>query len=508
MLGISKWINIKNQNDKSIIQLLDYSTTYHVDYRLLTIDKQERGNILNEERETIVAISTSMGEGGIGIVRLSGPCSLAIADRIFKGKNGLKPSEASTHTLHYGFIASNGEVLDEVLLTVMKAPLTYTREDVVEINCHGGVILLKKVMELTIREGARLAEPGEFTKRAFLNGRIDLTQAEAVSEIIRAKTELGLKSALSQLWGEFSKRLKQVSVKLTKLLAQIEASINFPEEDISTSGTSELAESAAKIISSLEKLLVTAEESRLLREGVAVTLVGRPNVGKSTLLNSLLGRERAIVTSIPGTTRDTIEEFLDIDGLPVRLVDTAGIRKAKSLIDKESIRRARLSVSEADLILFVLDGSTSLSGADMEIAREVSKKKTLVVINKADLPMRIEHDEVAKAFSPRGILKVSAKGGSGISRLKRAIVSLFRNEEIPSPEPAFSTNFRHQAMLRKAKKCLENAYSLLTTIAGEIPFELIAFELRDAQRSIGEVTGEVTTDDILSEIFSRFCIGK
>ena len=468
---------------------------------------------MNEERETIVAISTSLGEGGIGIVRLSGSRSLAIADQIFKGKNGLKPSEASTHTLHYGHIASNGEVLDEVLLTVMRAPLTYTREDVVEINCHGGVILLKKVMELTLRKGARLAEPGEFTKRAFLNGRIDLIQAEAVSEIISAKTELGLKNALSQLWGEFSKRLKQISVKLTKLLAQIEASINFPEEDISTSAAPKLAEDTAKIISYLEELLVTVRESKLLREGVAVTLVGKPNVGKSTLLNSLLGRERVIVTSIPGTTRDTIEESLDIDGLPVRLVDTAGIRKAKSLIDSESIRRTRLSASEADLILLVLDGSTTLSSADMEIIKEVSKKKILVVINKTDLPMKIEHNKVAKAFSTESILSVSAKEGSGISDLKKAIVSLFRDGKIHSPEPAFLANFRHQAMLEKAKECLQNAYNLFETAIGEdkvaeIPFELIAFELRDAQRSIGEVTGEVTTDDILNEIFSRFCIGK
>lgn len=469
--------------------------------------------IMNEEKETIVAISTSLGEGGIGIVRLSGPRSLAIADQIFKGKNTLKPSEVSTHTLHYGHIASNGEVLDEVLLTVMRAPLTYTREDVVEINCHGGIILLKKVMELTLKEGARLAEPGEFTKRAFLNGRIDLTQAEAVSEIISAKTELGLKNALSQLWGEFSKRLKQVSEKLTKLLAQIEASINFPEEDISTSAAPKLAEETAKIISYLEKLLIIAKENRLLREGVTVALLGRPNVGKSTLLNSLLGRERAIVTSIPGTTRDTIEESLDIDGLPVRLVDTAGIRKTKSLIDSESIRRSRLSASEADLVLLVLDGSAPLSSADMEIIKEVGKKKTLVVINKADLPMKIEYNKVAKAFSIESILRVSAKEGRGIPELKRATASLFRDGKIPSPELSFLANFRHQAMLEKAKECLQNAYSLFKAAicedkVTEIPFELITFELMDAQRSIGEVTGEVTTDDILNEIFSRFCIGK
>ncbi|MBT9132303.1 MAG: tRNA modification GTPase MnmE [Firmicutes bacterium] len=459
---------------------------------------------MNEERETIVAISTSPGEGGIGIVRLSGSRSLTIADRIFKGKNGLKPSKASTHTLHYGCIASNGEVLDEVLLTVMRAPRTYTREDVVEINCHGGIILLKKVMELTLREGARLAQPGEFTKRAFLNGRIDLTQAEAVIEIIRAKTESGLRSALSQLWGEFSKRLKQVSEKLTELLAQVEASIDFPEEDIGTFSADKMAESIAKITSVLEELLATAKQSRLLREGITISLAGRPNVGKSTLLNSLLERERAIVTPLPGTTRDTIEEFLDIDGLPARLIDTAGIRKAKNLIDRESIRRTRLALREADLILFVLDGSTPLSGADTEIAEEVSKKKTLVVINKIDLPMRI--NKVRIFFSSEDIVSVSAKEGSGISDLKRAIVSLFRG--VPSPEPAFLANLRHQTMLEKALRCLENAHSLLTTTAGEIPLELIAFELRDGLRSIGEVTGEVTTDDILNEIFSRFCIGK
>jgi tRNA modification GTPase len=477
---------------------------------------------MNEERETIVAISTSIGEGSIGIVRLSGSRSLPIADRIFKGKNGLKPSEASTHTLHYGFIVSNGEVLDEVLLTVMRAPRTYTREDVVEINCHGGVILLKKVMELTLREGARLAQPGEFTKRAFLNGRIDLTQAEAVSEIIKAKTESGLRSALSQLWGEFSKRLKQASEELTELLAQVEASIDFPEEDISAFNADKIAESLTKVISTLEELLITAQQSRLLREGITISIVGRPNVGKSTLLNSLLGRERAIVAPTPGTTRDTIEEFLDIDGLPARLIDTAGLRDAKSLIDRESIRRTHLTLREADLILFVLDGSTPLSGADMEIAIEVSKKKTLVVINKIDLPMRIK--EVAKAFSFEGIVRVSAKKGSGISDLKRAIVSLFRGVSLP--EPAFLVNLRHQAILEKASRCLKNAYSLLTATApSPYPFrlggrikvrgkreflynELIAFELRDGLRSIGEVTGEVTTEDILNEIFSQFCIGK
>ena len=467
---------------------------------------------MSRERETIVAISTPIGEGGIGIVRLSGPRSLAIADQIFKGKNCSKPSEAPTHTLHYGHIISNGEILDEALLTVMKAPLTYTREDVVEINCHGGIILLRKVLELVLKKGIRLAEPGEFTKRAFLNGRIDLTQAEAVSEIISAKTELALKSALSQLWGEFSKRLKQISTKLTGLLAQVEASIDFPEEDINSSTASELTGDVAKLISHLEELLVTARENKLLREGVAVTLVGRPNVGKSTLLNTLLGRERAIVTSIPGTTRDIIEESLDIDGLPVRLIDTAGIRKAKSPLSAESIRRTRMAASEADLILLVLDGSVPLSGADMKIIKEVREKKTLIVINKIDLPVRIEKDKIAEALTAEGILRVSAKNRSGISELKKAIASLFQKDKPSLPEPFFLANFRHQLVLEKAKEYLQNAYGLLETAgrreAGEVPFELIAFELRSAQQSIGEITGEVTTDDILNEIFSRFCIGK
>ncbi len=453
-----------------------------------------------------MAISTPLGEGGIGIVRLSGPDSLAIADSIFRGKDdGYKPSRMPTHTLHYGYIMAQETPLDEVLLTVMRAPRTYTREDIVEINCHGGIVPLRKVLELTLKEGARLAEPGEFTRRAFLKGRIDLAQAEAVAETIRARTDLSLQVAISQLRGHLSLKVEHMKTSLVKLIAKVEVVIDFPEEEVGVPQEEEIKKGVERLKGELEELLASADSGKVLREGLRTVIGGRPNVGKSTLWNALLGEERAIVTSLPGTTRDTLEETVDIQGISLRLVDTAGIRRTRGRIERESVMRGRRSLKEADLTLIVLDGSEPLTGDDKDIMKELKEKVTVIVINKIDRGQRIKLEEVKRAWPNKKIVRISALQGRGLPELKKALVDIFWRGEVPSPETLLVTKARHKEALSRAKEGLEE---VLTGLERQLSPEFIASGLRLALKSLGEIGGETATEEILDHIFSQFCIGK
>lgn len=461
--------------------------------------------MISFKEDTIVAISTPLGEGGIGIVRLSGPDSLALADRIFQGKDGRKPSRMPTHSLHYGHILAKGKLIDEVLLTVMRAPRTYTREDIVEINCHGGIVPLRKVLELTLKEGARLAEPGEFTRRAFLNGRINLAQAEAVVEMIRAKTDLSLRVAISQLRGHLSTKVEYIRKKLAKLRAKVEAIIDFPEEDVEVLRREDIRKEVEKLKVELDELLASADSGKVLREGIKTVIGGKPNVGKSSLWNALLGEERAIVTPLPGTTRDALEEIVNIQGIPLRLVDTAGLRRTRGRIERESVVRSRRSLEEADLILVILDGSEPLAGDDKDIMEASKGKVAIIVINKIDLCQRIRLGEVKRASPDKKIVRISATQRTGLPELKRAIADIFWRGGVPSPETILVTNARHKEALLRAREGLEEVTAGLNR---QLPPEFIASDLRSVLSSLGEIVGETATEEILDHIFSQFCIGK
>lgn len=455
--------------------------------------------------DTIAAISTPIGEGGIGIVRLSGRDAIEIAGRLFISPKGKRLSQVRSHTIHYGFIRDplTGERIDEVLLLLMKAPYTYTREDMVEINCHGGFIPLKRTLELLIREGARLAEPGEFTKRAFLNGRIDLAQAEAVADLIRAKTETSQRLALEQLRGGLSEKIVMLRDRLIDLCAHIEAYIDFPEEDIEPAETEGLDSALSSIIDELSALSLTYEEGRFFREGVRVAIVGRPNVGKSSLLNALLKRDRAIVTELPGTTRDVIEELLNIKGLLVRIMDTAGIRESHDMAEIEGVKRSLQAIDEADLVIVLIDGSREISNEDLYILEKVREKgkRFILGINKSDLGMFPFSFNMLSELT----LPISAKTGQGLEELKDTIVDLTVRKGIEGSGGVMITNLRH-------KVAVDNAISALRRASLDLkdsqPQEIVAISLRDALDHLGEIVGAATTEDILNRIFSEFCIGK
>ncbi len=467
----------------------------------------------NSSGDTIVAISTPVGEGGIGIVRMSGPESISIADRIFYSPKGLRPSLSESHKLIYGFIIdpSTGERIDEVLLAVMRAPRTYTREDIVEINCHGGYIVLKRVLELAISLGARPALPGEFTMRAFLNGRIDLTQAEAVLDLIRAKTEQAERVALDQLTGTLRKKIEDLTERLKDIVIALEAYIDFPEEDISTDSVS-WVEGLEEVIKELSELSRSFYEGRMMREGVSTVIAGRPNVGKSSLLNALTGLDRAIVTEIPGTTRDIIEEVLNIKGMPLRLIDTAGIREAKDIVEREGIRRTEAAIEKAELVLLVVDGSEELTEYDRILLERLraKQKKTIVVLNKKDLGIIVKRDQEPLKGWP--VIEVSATKGYGLEELKELIFETLTGRSSPGSigsEAAVGTiitRARHKALIDECLRATSDALKSLNL--GE-PLEIVAFNLRSAIQSLNEITGlEFSDEDILRRIFSEFCIGK
>jgi tRNA modification GTPase len=458
--------------------------------------------------DTIAAISTPLGEGGIGIVRLSGKDSIKIAERIFMSKNkSIKDSQS--YRVLYGYIKdpSTGNKIDEVLVTVMCAPHSYTREDVIEINCHGGMVTLRKTLELVLKQGARLADPGEFTKRAFLNGRIDLIQAEAVLDLIRSKTDESRRIAIEQLQGGLSEKVTVLRDRLTELCAHVEAYIDFPEDEIETASKQEMLDSMKEIERELKKLLSTYDEARFFREGLSTAIVGRPNVGKSSLLNALLQKDRAIVTEIPGTTRDVIEEYLNINGLPLRIMDTAGIRAVQDIAEKEGVRRSLQSIENADLVIPIFDSSEPLKDEDFKVMEKIKGKNVIVVMNKCDLPAVVDKVELNSRLAPNNtnIMSISATRGDGLEELKERIFNTCLKDWKEEREGVVVTNLRHKISIENAKVSLERA---ITALIENQPLEIFAFELRDSLDRLGEVVGAVTTEDILNKIFNDFCIGK
>jgi tRNA modification GTPase len=459
--------------------------------------------------DTIAAISTPMGEGGIGIVRISGPEAVSVAGKVFSTAAG--PVDAlSSHTIHYGVIIDfdTGEHVDEGLLSVMRSPRTYTREDVVEINCHGGVLTLKKTLDICLRSGARLAEPGEFTKRAFLNGRIDLSQAEAVIDIIRAKTEAALKVSLKQLEGGLSGKVRRLRDDLVDILAGIEAAIDFPEDDVEIVDPSSITLKIKKISREIKEMIESCGEGRLLREGIVIVLAGKPNVGKSSLLNTLLEEERAIVTPVPGTTRDPIEEYLNIGGFPVRLIDTAGLADSECMVEKEGVKRSGVKIGEAGLVLAVFDGGASPAPEDEDVIRRLDGKKVVAIVNKSDLPQKFPIEFLKRNWPDKPVVCLSAIKSEGIDKLKAAIVAQFTQADTsPTPlaERLVVSDVRHCNALVRAGESLKR---LLRSLEAGYSAEFPAVDLKESLDHLGDILGETTTEDILDRIFSRFCIGK
>jgi tRNA modification GTPase len=470
--------------------------------------------------DTIAAIATPLGEGGLAVIRISGENALAVADKVFLpiGKSSRKPSAAGTHTIQFGKIVRGDEVIDEVLLAVLRAPRTFTREDTVEISCHGGLLPAKLVLDTVLKNGARLAEPGEFTKRAFLNGRIDLAQAEAVADVIHSRTELALAAANEQLAGKLSQRINKLRDDLMHALAHVEAHIDFPEDDIAPDTKENLLRRLEDGIVFMDELLRTADEGQILRRGIRAAIIGRPNAGKSSLLNQLLGRDRAIVSPIAGTTRDTIEETANIRGLPIIFIDTAGLRESRDEIEIEGIRRSRETLAQAELILHVLDASEPLTDADKNYFTEFAGKKTILVRNKTDLPVKLDlerrpparlvlDDDDQRAGPEAGvpIVDVSCTSGDGIEKLKDEIKSFVWAGEIKAEMLQVMINSRHQDALRRARFATRTAADALRADA---TLELVAFDLRISANAVGEIVGKTTTEDLLDTIFSTFCIGK
>ncbi|SHJ84928.1 tRNA modification GTPase trmE [Hathewaya proteolytica DSM 3090] len=461
------------------------------------------------EFDTIASVATSIGEAGISIIRVSGKDSLKIVGKIFKSKNGEDINQMKTYTMRYGFIVDDmGNEIDEVIVSFMKGPRSFTAEDTVEINCHGGVVVTSCVLEQVIKSGARLAEPGEFTKRAFLNGRIDLSQAEAVIDIIQAKTKLSAQTAIRQSKGMISREIQELRENILDIIAKIEATVDYPEEDLEEV-TNEMATEEIKVlINKIDNLLVKADEGRIIRQGIRLVIVGKPNVGKSSLLNALLKEKRAIVTDIPGTTRDVIEEFINIDGVPVQVVDTAGIRDTEDVIEKIGVEKSKEKIGESDLIIFMLDTSRKIDNEDKEIFNYIKDKKYVVLLNKVDLFSEQDKDaalcedfimsmEAKKYF-------ISAKTGQGIDMLKHIIKDMFFKGQIDTDD-IFITNNRHKEALVKSRENLCNA---LETLSNCFAIDLASIDLRNSWSDLGQITGDTMEEDIVHKIFSKFCLGK
>ena len=454
--------------------------------------------------DTIAAISTPFGEGGIGVIRISGEAAEEIISRVFipVGK-----SKLVNRRMTYGHIVESGseKVIDEVLCVLMKGPSTYTAEDVVEVNCHGGMVPLRKTLELILSQGARLAERGEFTKRAFLNGRMDLSQAEAVIDVIRAKADVTFDVAMDQLEGVLSRRIKNIRKKLLDALVDLTVNIDYPDEDIEELTYEKLENSLTDINADIHGLIASADTGRIISEGLRVAIIGKPNVGKSSLMNSLLRESRAIVTEIPGTTRDTIEESMSIRGIPVILVDTAGIRETDDKIETIGIEKSKISFNRADLVIFMLDGSRELSAEDMQIAGFVDPAKTLVVLNKTDLESVFTAEDAAKQLPDTEIIETSMVDASGVDAIEKAIERRVYDGGIQQKESVTVTNVRHKSLLQEAESSVSDAIEMGQR---HEPLEIIEIDVNNAYVSLGEITGEAVSDDILDEVFSRFCLGK
>ena len=451
--------------------------------------------------DTIAAISTSAGSGGIGIVRLSGSKAIDIADSIFLSPKGKKLNNQKSHTIHFGNIMWEKNVIDEVLVSVMKAPNTYTREDVVEINTHGGYRAMTSVLNTVIKAGARMAEPGEFTKRAFLNGRIDLTQAEAVIDIINAKTDASKEAAMKRLEGRLSKSIKALREDILLMLAHIEAAIAYPEHDDETMTYSTISKGAYKALDEINRLISTADTGKIYKEGIKTVILGRPNVGKSSLLNALLEEDRAIVTDIPGTTRDTLEEMINVGGIPLNIIDTAGIRQTDNVIEQIGVEKSKSLAEEADLVLLMFDGSRELSKEDRELIKLTENKKVITLVNKLDLVQKIDMAEISH-LNP---INISVKLDEGILKLYESIKAMFMTGNINSENTVLIAGERNKASLIKAKSALEN---VISTVENNMPEDFVTMDLTDAYEALGEITGETLEEDIIDKIFSEFCLGK
>jgi tRNA modification GTPase len=455
--------------------------------------------------DTIAAISTPLGEGGISVIRVSGEESIALVERIFQSKT--KISKADTHTVHYGHIAEpvTKERIEEVLVTVMRAPRSFTMEDVVEVSCHGGIVSVKKVLDLLLEQGIRLAEPGEFTKRAFLNGRIDLTQAEAVIDLIRAKSDRAFKIALKQVEGKLSKQIKQLRHQLVELMAHIEVNIDYPEHDVEEMTNAYIKDKCDAALVHIDQLLRTAEQGKILREGIETAIIGRPNVGKSSLLNELAQENRAIVTDIPGTTRDVIEEFVNVGGIPLKLLDTAGIRETSDIVEQMGVERSRTALADADLILFVLSANEELQKDEIDLMEQLADKQTIVIINKIDLPMKIDMDKLNIYFPKGRIVELSLMKNRGIEDLEKAISGIFFEGKIEAGDITYVSNVRHIHLLKQARNSLIDGL-----VANEqfVPIDLIQIDIRTAWEQLGEIIGDSVGESLIDQIFTQFCLGK
>ena len=455
--------------------------------------------------DTIAAIATAPGEGGIGIIRISGEKSLQVAQSIFKSKSGKMIKDYNARTLIYGTVVDNEKVIDEVLVAYMKGPNSYTAEDVIEINCHGGFISVKKILELILSKGVRLAEAGEFTKRAFLNGRIDLSQAEAIIDVIKSKTDMAHEVAQSQLEGSLAKKIKDLRMNVTEVLAHLEVSIDFAEEDVEEITYQTLEEKALELRNEIKKLYDTAESGKILRDGLKTVIVGKPNVGKSSLLNSILGENRAIVTDIAGTTRDVIEEFVNIKGIPLKIVDTAGIRETEDVVEKIGVEKSRESFSTADLVIMVLDASRKLSEEDMEILESLKNKKAIVLLNKMDLEPQIELEKIEEFVNSEDIIKISALKHQGIEELQDKIEAMVYHGSVKNSSNLMITNSRHKDALFKAYESINDAIS---AIEQRMPYDFIEVDFKNIWDYLGYINGDTVREDLLDTIFANFCIGK
>mgnify|MGYP000917031651 FL=1 len=462
---------------------------------------------MQTEFDTIAAISTAPGEGAIGIVRISGEDAIRIADEVYRLKDK-RLKEQPSHTIHYGHIVDpkNDEVIDEVMVTVLRAPKTFTREDVVEINCHGGIVAINRILQLVLRMGARLAEPGEFTKRAFLNGRIDLSQAEAVMDLIRAKTDKSMQMAMRQLDGELSKLIQNLRQEILNTLAQVEVNIDYPEyDDVEEMTLQLLREKTQQVSQGIRALLNTASQGKILRDGLKTAIVGRPNVGKSSLLNVLLREEKAIVTDIAGTTRDTIEEYVNVRGVPLQLIDTAGIRETDDVVERIGVERSRKALNEADFVLLILNQSEELMDEDLRLLEQTKGFKRIILLNKTDLPTKIDMGKVKEFATDSEIVTTSMLKKEGIDQLEEKIADYFFQGQMNERDATYLSNTRHIALLEKAEQALQE---VANGVDMGMPVDLIQIDFTRAWDLLGEITGDTVQDELLIQLFSQFCLGK
>ncbi|MDE9963421.1 tRNA uridine-5-carboxymethylaminomethyl(34) synthesis GTPase MnmE [Staphylococcus pseudintermedius] len=459
-----------------------------------------------EQLDTITSISTPMGEGAIGIVRLSGHDAVEIADKLYKGKHLLK--DVPTHTINYGHIIDpeTEEVVEEVMVSVLRAPRTFTREDIVEINCHGGILTINRVLELTMTYGARMAEPGEYTKRAFLNGRIDLSQAEAVMDFIRSKTDRASKVAMNQIEGRLSDLIKRQRQSILEILAQVEVNIDYPEyDDVEDATTEFLLERSQEIKQEIQKLLDTGVQGKIMREGLSTVIVGKPNVGKSSMLNNLIQDNKAIVTEVAGTTRDVLEEYVNVRGVPLRLVDTAGIRETEDIVERIGVERSRKALSEADLILFVLNYNEPLTEDDRKLYEVIKNEDAIVIINKTDLEQRLDLAEVETMVGDMPIIQTSMLQQQGIDELEIQISDLFFGGEVQSQDMTYVSNSRHISLLKQAKNAIQDA---IDAAEMGVPMDMVQIDLTRTWEILGEIIGESASEELIDQLFSQFCLGK